>query len=231
MESRDKFAQMIKEGYRELDPDREEREYMRELLRQKEKERIRRRKKITAVAAAFVLVLCAVMTVGGFFNHVEADKNDNTKIEEKNGSVIISGENADGYEVMAQTAQVTDWDKVDKLKTKYPEMITFTDIPEGMEFVSVEVTSYSKGDTVLYKFMSGDNECCVYQSIMKETDITNIIEDEAENIVTCKGYTIYVNNEDNQLTGTAVTEKNRINVTGKIEEDDLISVFECIDEN
>lgn len=227
MESRDKFAQMIKEGYRELDPDREEREYMRELLRQKEKERIRRRKKITAVAAAFVLVLCAVMTVGGFFNHVEADKNDNTKIED-----IISGENADGHEVMAQTAQVTDWDKVDKLKTKYPEMITFTDIPEGMEFVSVEVTSYSKSNkTILYKFVADDNECCVFQRVLKGNESTNILEYEADNVKNCNGYEVYVSSDNGWLTGTTVTEKNKINVLGEIEEQDLINVFECISEN
>ncbi len=35
MDSRDKFAQMLREGYETLDPEKEQREYIRELLRQK----------------------------------------------------------------------------------------------------------------------------------------------------------------------------------------------------
>ncbi len=139
MDSRDKFAQMLREGYETLDPEKEQREYIRELLRQKEQQRKRRIKTITAVAAVFLIVVGAVLAVGGCFGSVEADKNDRTKVEEQDGSVVISDENADGQEVMPETAMTTDWNKVDKLKKKYPEMITFTDVPEGMEFVSVEV--------------------------------------------------------------------------------------------
>lgn len=139
MDSRDKFAQMLREGYETLDPEKEQREYIRELLRRKEQQRKRRIKTITAVAAAFLIVVGAVLAVGGCIGPVEADKNDKTKVEKQGESVIISDENADGQEVMPETAMTTDWNKVDKLKKKYPEMITFTDVPEGMEFVSVEV--------------------------------------------------------------------------------------------
>ena len=34
MDSRDKFAQMLREGYETLDPEKEQREYIRELLLQ-----------------------------------------------------------------------------------------------------------------------------------------------------------------------------------------------------
>ena len=42
MDSKDKFAQMLREGYEALDPEKEQREYIRELLRQKELQRKRR---------------------------------------------------------------------------------------------------------------------------------------------------------------------------------------------
>lgn len=144
MDSRDKFAQMLREGYETLDPEKEQREYIRELLRQKEQRRKRRIKTITAVAAAFLIVVGAVLAVGGCFGAVEADKNDRTKVEEKDGRVLISDENAGGQEVGSERVIETDWNKVDKLKEKYPEMITFTDVPEGMEFVSVEVIETKK---------------------------------------------------------------------------------------
>ena len=89
MDSRDKFAQMLREGYEALDPEKEQREYIRELLRRKEQQRKRRIKTITAVAAAFLIVVGAVLAVGGCFGSVEADKNDRTKVEEQDGSVVI----------------------------------------------------------------------------------------------------------------------------------------------
>ena len=116
MDSRDKFAQMLREGYEALDPEKEQREYIRELLRQKEQQRKRRIKTITAVAAVFLIVVGAVLAVGGCFGSVEADKNDRTKVEEQDGSVVISDENADGQEVGSESVIETDWNKVDKLK-------------------------------------------------------------------------------------------------------------------
>ena len=94
MDSRDTFAQMLREGYEALDPEKEQREYIRELLRQKEQQRKRSIKTITAVAAVFLIVVGAVLAVGGCFGSVEADKNDRTKVEEQDGSTVIKGENS-----------------------------------------------------------------------------------------------------------------------------------------
>ena len=158
MDSRDKFAQMLREGYETLDPEKEQREYIRELLRRKEQQRKRRIKTITAVAAAFLIVIGAVFAVGGCIGPVEADKNDKTKVEKQGESVIISDENADGQEVGSESVIETDWNKVDKLKEKYPEMITFTDVPEGMDFVSVEVNEESCNMiNISYCFSKNDN--------------------------------------------------------------------------
>lgn len=83
MDSRDKFAQMLKTSYKAFDPEREEREYIRELLRQKEQQRKKRIRTVTALAAAFLIVIGAVFAVGGCIGPVEADKNDRTKVEKQ----------------------------------------------------------------------------------------------------------------------------------------------------
>lgn len=169
MDSRDKFAQMLREGYETLDPEKEQREYIRELLRQKEQQRKRRIKTITAVAAAFLIVVGAVLAVGGCIGPVEADKNDKTKVEKQGESVIISDENADGQEVGSESVIETDWNKVDKLKEKYPEMITFTDVPEGMEFVSVEVKEQDFGAVdIEYCFTDNSNSVEIFQEYFKD---------------------------------------------------------------
>lgn len=232
MDSRDKFAQMLREGYETLDPEKEQREYIRELLRQKEQQRKRRIKTITAVAAVFLIVVGAVLAVGGCFGSVEADKNDRTKVEEQDGSVVISDENADGQEVGSESVIETDWNKVDKLKEKYPEMITFTDVPEGMEFVSVEVKEYSEGDeTVLYKFKIENDDCCVYQRVLNKNNNTSEIEDHVENILKCGEYNVQINRNENRLSGVLITDMNRITVVGNITEENMTNIFKCFNEN
>ena len=232
MDSRDKFAQMLREGYEALDPEKEQREYIRELLRQKEQQRKRRIKTITAVAAAFLIVVGAALAVGGCFGSVEADKNDRTKVEEQDGSVVISDENADGQEVGSESVIETDWNKVDKLKEKYPEMITFTDVPEGMEFVSVEVKEYSEGDeTVLYKFKIKNDDCCVYQRVLNKNNNTSGIEDHVENILKCGEYNVQINRNENRLSGVLITDMNRITVVGNITEENMTNIFKCFNEN
>lgn len=232
MDSRDKFAQMLREGYEALDPEKEQREYIRGLLRQKEQQRKRRIKTITAVAAAFLIVVGAVLAVGGCFGSVEADKNDRTKVEEQDGSVVISDENADGQEVGSESVIETDWNKVDKLKEKYPEMITFTDVPEGMEFVSVEVKEYSEGDeTVLYKFKIKNDDCCVYQRVLNKNNNTSGIEDHVENILKCGEYNVQINRNENRLSGVLITDMNRITVVGNITEENMTNIFKCFNEN
>lgn len=228
MDSREKFAQMLREGYETLDPEKEQREYIRELLRQKEQQRKRRIKTITAVAAAFLIVVGAVLAVGGCFGSVEADKNDRTKVEEQDGSVVISDENADGQEVGSESVIETDWNKVDKLKEKYPEMITFTDVPEGMKFVSVEVKDYNNiFIDIIFCFRVGDCKIRVFQEYCsKEEQRTQIVREENNEII-YKEYKINMNEED--CTATVFNETNAIDIIGVSNQEKVFNILDKIE--
>ena len=226
MDSKDKFAQMLREGYEALDPEKEQREYIRELLRQKELQRKRRIKTITAVAAAFLIVVGAVLAVGGCFGAVEADKNDRTKVEEQDGSVVISDENADGQEVMPETAMTTDWNKVDKLKEKYPEMITFTDVPEGMEFVSVEVKEQNDFVRVTYCYGEDNNEILIQQEYYKKDKSKTQGIETTDDYVNYKGYRIYI--EKNNEMATVIGDKTAIDIIGEITKTDIFNIIDRI---
>lgn len=227
MDSRDKFAQMLREGYETLDPEKEQREYIRELLRQKEQQRKRRIKTITAVAAAFLIVVGAVLAVGGCFGSVEADKNDRTKVEEQDGSVVISDENADGQEVMPETAMTTDWNKVDKLKEKYPEMITFTDVPEGMEFVSVEVKERSCNMiNISYCFSQNDNNILVLQEYYTEEKQQTQGIEILETAIDYKGYNVQINND--RKMATVRIDKSIVDIVGYTEKDEVFDILDKI---
>lgn len=229
MDSRDKFAQMLREGYEALDPEKEQREYIRELLRQKEQQRKRRIKTITAVAAAFLIVVGAVLAVGGCFGSVEADKNDRTKVEEQDGSVVISDENADGQEVMPETAMTTDWNKVDKLKEKYPEMITFTDVPKGMEFVSVEVKEESFDMiNISYCFSYDKEDVLVFQKCYTDTNQQTQGISAFDKCIEYKKQKIYVNKKGESVEATIVVKNGVVDIIGKLKNKELFNMIDKI---
>ncbi len=228
MDSKDKFAQMLREGYEALDPEKEQREYIRELLRQKELQRKRRIKTITAVAAAFLIVVGAVLAVGGCFGAVEADKNDRTKVEEHENGVIISDENADGQEVGSESVIETDWNKVDKLKEKYPEMITFTDVPEGMEFVSVEVIETKKSSEVIYTYSKGDEKVYVcqrkYFDLEQETQGIEYYDD----YIDYKGTKVFIDNDDKINTAVLTMGDANIDIVGELNKQTIFRILKEI---
>ena len=224
---RDKFAQMLREGYDALDPEKEEREYIRELLRKKEQQRKKRIRTITAAAAAFILVVGAVLAVGGCFAPAEADKNSRTKVEEHNDSVIISDENAEGQEVGSESVVETDWNKVGKLKEKYPEMITFTDVPEGMEFVSVEVVEKDCDRVnVKYCFSKKTQEVLILQEYYAKGKGQTQGEEISGESVNYKGYKVHMN--DNNDTVTVLINKNIIDIIGSADKKEVFSILDKI---
>ena len=229
MDSRDKFAQMLREGYETLDPEKEQREYIRELLRQKEQQRKRRIKTITAVAAVFLIVVGAVLAVGGCFGSVEADKNDRTKVEEQDGSVVISDENADGQEVMPETAMTTDWNKVDKLKEKYPEMITFTDVPEGMEFVSVEVKEQDFGAVdIEYCFTYNSNSVEIFQEYFKDKKQQTQLIETPDDYMEYKKYKVNIERKSEIVVATVFDERKVIDIIGPINKEEVFKIIDKI---
>lgn len=228
MDSREKFAQMLREGYETLDPEKEQREYIRELLRRKEQQRKRRIKTITAIAAAFLIVVGAVLAVGGCIGPVEVDKNDKTKVEKQDGSVVISDENADGQEVMPETAMTTEWDKIDKLKEKYPEMITFTDVPEGMEFVSVEVKEQNGFVRVMYCYDENEKEIFVQQEYYKEKKQQTQGVEISEKYIEYKGYKVHIEENFKNSIATVISDFGIVDVMGETTEAGIFKILDKI---
>lgn len=229
MDSRDKFAQMLREGYEALDPEKEQREYIRELLRRKERQRKRRVRTITAVAAAFFIVVGTVLAVGGCFGAAEADKNDRTKVEEHNGSAVIKGENTEDEEIGPEVAKVTDWDGIAELKEQYPEMITFTDVPEGMEFVSVEVKEEFDIAEITYCFGNNGNEIRIFQIYcLKGTQQTQIIENEESEYISYKGYQVNIDDEGRIDKATIIMDNGNVDIIGNMKKKNVFNVIDKI---
>ncbi len=226
----DKFAQMLREGYDALDPEKEEREYIRELLRKKEQQRKRRIRTITAAAAAFILVVGAVLAVGGCFAPAEADKNSRTKVEEHNGSAVIKGENTEDEEIGPEIAKVTDWDGIAELKEQHPEMITFTDVPDGMEFVSVEVIEQGdKSLRITYRFMKEEKVYVCQKYYPDNTQKTKGIEKNGE-AIQYKGYSVNIDENNGIIRATVRSDKKAFDfdIAGKLAKKDVFKILDKI---
>ena len=184
---------------------------------------------ITAVAAAFLIVVGAVLAVGGCFGAVEADKNDRTKVEEHNGSAVIKGENTEDEEIGPEVATVTDWDGIAELKEQYTEMITFTDIPEGMEFVSVEAKEGGCNMiNIKYCFSKDAKSVLVLQEYYtKEKQQTQLLESTDE-YIEYKGYRIIIKQENVKLIATVNNKKYTFDIIGSITEDEMFNIVDKI---
>ncbi|MCI5593309.1 MAG: DUF4367 domain-containing protein, partial [Clostridiales bacterium] len=169
------------------------------------------------------------LAVGGCFGSVEADKNDRTKVEEQDGSVVISDENADGQEVMPETAMTTEWDKIDKLKEKYPEMITFTDVPEGMEFVSVEVKEQDFGAVdIEYCFTYNSNSVEIFQEYFKDKKQQTQLIETPDDYMEYKKYKVNIERKSEIVVATVFDERKVIDIIGPINKEEVFKIIDKI---
>lgn len=128
---------------------------------------------------------------------------------------------------MPETAMTTDWNKVDKLKEKYPEMITFTDVPEGMEFVSVEVKERSCNMiNISYCFSQNDNNILVLQEYYTEEKQQTQGIEILETAIDYKGYNVQINND--RKMATVRIDKSIVDIVGYTEKDEVFDILDKI---
>ena len=135
-------------------------EELKALERADRKKRNRKKVKLVGVVAALLLV-CGVAAHAalpdGLVAPVDADKNTEQSVQEENGSVVINENGAEGKGVV--TYKESNWDKVADMRNKFPDLIIPTYVPDGYEFVELEVEQYSDiGFKAVYKYRCKENE-------------------------------------------------------------------------
>lgn len=149
------------------------------------------------------------------------------KVEEQDGSVVIKGENTEDEEIGPEVAKVTDWDGIAELKEQYPEMITFTDIPEGMEFVSVEVKEQDFGAVdIEYCFTDNSNSVEIFQEYFKDKKQQTQLIEVPDDYMEYKGYKVNIEGKSETVVATVFDERRVIDIIGSITKD---MVFKIVD--
>lgn len=108
-------------------------------------------------------------------------------------------------------------------------MITFTDIPEGMEFVSVEVVEneYKMIETT-YLYQKDAKEIYVcHRSYNSDNQETQLVEDPKE-YKKYKGYRVSIENNNGITTATATKDNGIIDIMGEIGENTVFDILDKI---
>lgn len=146
-----------------LSPDR-----LRAMAAAEERRRKRRIRRISGIAALFVLVLAcgAFLVFSTFTADVEADKNPKEEIVTEDGVIIEDG----GWGSSSEEGWViTDWNEVKTAKASIPELVIPEYVPEGYEFERLTINDTGDIKNIEYIFVEkNENEIIIKVDIYKE---------------------------------------------------------------
>ena len=108
-------------------------------------------------------------------------------------------------------------------------MITFTDVPEGMEFVSVEVVEECSDMIITtYCYKKNNDMTYVCQKYYLDKKLETQIMGNKEERKKYKGYEIYINKIDNYITANIPFNNGELCITGKTSEKEIHNILDRI---
>ena len=118
-----------------------------------ERRRKRRMRRISGIAALFVIVLAcgAFFVFSTFTTDVDADKNPKEEIVTEDGVIIEDGGWGSSSE---DTWEITDWNEVNTAKATIPELMIPEYIPEGYEFERLTIDNLGTSQRMAFIFVN-----------------------------------------------------------------------------
>ncbi len=170
-----------------------------------ERRRKRRMRRISGIAALFVIVLAcgAFFVFSTFTNDVEADKNPKEEIVTEDGVIIEDG----GWGSSSEDGWViTDWKEVSAAKATIPELVIPEYVPEGYEFEKLTINNGGSFVDVEYLFSKQETEYLILQEhIQNEGVEMTQIYDSDQFIESSKG-NIYMFYDGNSQIENAIIQ-------------------------
>lgn len=217
-----KLAAVLKEGLEEdLGEIPEVSINIEELKKLEETDRKKRKQKRVrnAGVAAAAVIVCAVILYAVWPQSavpVDADKNTEQKVEEKDGVVIINEGDVEGDSGEVSVTE-TDWNKVSDLKEYVPNLYIPGYVPEGYEFEKATVVRYSdemyEGEFLFQNSIG--KELTITETSQSKGTQTYFIEEYREKIETDIGE-LYITEHQKGISGTVIKNTDRILIFGEI---------------
>ncbi len=169
-----------------------------------ERRRKRRMRRISGIAALFVIVLAcgAFFVFSTFTTDVDADKNPKEEIVTEDGVIIEDGGWGSSSEDMWE---ITDWKEVSAMKATIPELVIPEYIPEGYEFERLTIVSIESIIDVDYLFVkTGSEQIVLQQKIQTENVEMTQIYDYNKCIKSSKGDIYVFNSSDSEINNAII---------------------------
>lgn len=208
-------------------------EELKALERADRKKRNRKKAKIVGVAAA-LLIVCGVAAYAAWADElavpVDADKNTEQSVQEENGNVIINENGAEGEGTTTYTE--TNWDKVADMREKFPDLMIPTYVPDGYEFVELEIEQrIDVGYEAIYKYRKENLKLQIGEKTYDERgEQASILEGAKQQIKTKKGQCyIWSGKNNDALVAKVYSTNEKFSVSGTIDENECIKIIDEID--
>lgn len=198
------------------------------------KKRARKRRLRFVSIAAVVVIVCGAAVYMAWPKAavpVDADKNTEQRVEEKDGTVIINEGDVEGDSGEVAVTE-TDWDKVGELRKYVPNLYIPEYVPEGYEFKEATVSKYSDETYECeYVFENGKKQLTIVQMTKEEGDVQTDFVSEYEEISNCRWGDIYIVKHQKGRSGLLRDGNDRIFVFGDISVKDVQSIYDSLQKN
>ena len=193
-----------------------------------ERRRKRRMRRISGIAALFVIVLAcgAFFVFSTFTTDVDADKNPKKEIVTEDGVIIEDG----GWGSSSEDGWIiTDWKEVSAAKATIPELVIPEYVPEGYEFESLRI-EYAENimrDTYTFKTTKGDS-IVIQECLNDESLEMTYIKDADLEIESSKGK-VYIKETAQEKNATIYMDDGIvIYVWSNIDVNEIVNIVENI---
>lgn len=192
-----------------------------------EKEKAKRRKKYTAIAACFVAAL-----VVGFFafdmmaDDVGADKNPKEIIQTEDGVIIEDG----GYGSSSYKDNLwftEDWADVEDAKEITPKLLIPNYIPKGYMFKTLTVETIVGNDvTCEFLFKNNKGETLEIEQHITSNNLMSIEIEAFDKSVLSSNGVIYIKENDNQIATIQRNDGIVVNIWANISDEEILEIEE-----
>ena len=208
-------------------------EELKALERADRKKRNRKKVKLVGVVAALLLV-CGVAAYAalpdGLVAPVDADKNTEQSVQEENGSVVINENGAESEG--ATTYRETDWDKAVALREEFSDLMIPNYVPEGYEFVQLEVEHYiGKGYQATYTYRKGNLDLRLEEKAhLDQNEYASIVAGTEHQFKSKKGKGYIIEGgSSKEYVAVIPHNTNSISIMGFINKKECINIINEID--
>lgn len=205
-------------------------EELRELEATDRKKRAKKKRIRFASIAAVVVIVCGAAVYMAWPKAavpVDADKNTQQRVEEKDGMVIINEGDVEGDSGEVAVTE-TDWDKVEDLREYVPNLYIPEYVPEGYEFEEATVKKYSD-ETYDSEFIFENNsarDLIISQTALLEDDLQTDFVGEYDKKLNSNSGDIYIVKHQKGISGTLIDAHDRIFIFGEFSTEEMKSIFD-----